>query len=104
MHKKVKQITTSKSLELVHMDLIGPTQIESIRGKKYIFVAVDDFFRFTWVNFIREKSDTIFVFRVLCLKIQVEMEQKLDAFAEYAQIMIKNLKILSLLTFVMGMA
>ena len=25
------------------MDLIGPTQIESIGGKKYVFVEVDDF-------------------------------------------------------------
>ena len=45
-HKKAKQIATSKPFELVHMDLIGRTQIESIGGKKYIFMAVDDFSRF----------------------------------------------------------
>ena len=36
-HKKVKQIATSKPLELVHIDFIGPTQIESIGGKKIYF-------------------------------------------------------------------
>ncbi|KAK9930160.1 hypothetical protein M0R45_027212 [Rubus argutus] len=40
------------------MDLVGPSQTESIGGKKYILVVVDDFSRFTWVNFLREKSDT----------------------------------------------
>ncbi|XP_024019817.1 uncharacterized protein LOC112091153 [Morus notabilis] len=33
-------------------------EVESIGGRKYIFVCVDDFSRFTWVDFIREKSDT----------------------------------------------
>ena len=65
MHKKVKQFATYKPLELIRMDLIGPTQIESARGKKYIFVAMDDFSRFTWVNFIREKSDTLCVSSIM---------------------------------------
>jgi len=30
-------------------------QVESIGGKRYAFVVVDDFSMFTWVNFIREK-------------------------------------------------
>ncbi|KAH0672574.1 hypothetical protein KY284_023661 [Solanum tuberosum] len=30
------------------MDLFGPTQTASIGGKKYAFVIVDDFSRFTW--------------------------------------------------------
>ena len=64
-HKKVKKIITSKSLELVNMDLIRPTQIKIIGGKKYIFVAIDDFYKFTWVNFIREKSNIFSVFRAL---------------------------------------
>ena len=59
------------------MDPIGPTQIESIGGKKYIFVAVDDFFRFIWVNFIREKSDIFSVFQALYLKVQVEKSSKI---------------------------
>ena len=45
-----------KVLELLYMDLMGPMQIESIGSKRYVFVCVDDFSRFTWVDFIREKS------------------------------------------------
>ncbi|KAG7563991.1 Zinc finger CCHC-type superfamily [Arabidopsis suecica] len=44
-HKKVPEIVTKKVLELIHMDLMGPVQVESINGKKYIFVLVDDFSR-----------------------------------------------------------
>lgn len=45
-------------LELIHIHLYGPSSIESINGNKYILVIVDDFSRFTWVYFLRHKSDT----------------------------------------------
>ena len=38
---------STKSLELIHMDLFGPTRSASLSGKKYGYVLVDDFFRFT---------------------------------------------------------
>ncbi|KAK0587330.1 hypothetical protein LWI29_021082 [Acer saccharum] len=43
MHKKGKYLTTKEPLELLHMDLMGPMQTESLGGKRYIFVCVDDF-------------------------------------------------------------
>ena len=57
-HKVVQQASTSKVLELLHIDLMDPMQVESIAGRKYIFVCVNDFSRFTRVNFIRKKSIT----------------------------------------------
>ena len=60
------------------MYLTGPTQIESIGGKKYIIVVVDDFSRFTLINFISKKYNTFFVFRALCLKVQVEKCLKIE--------------------------
>jgi len=47
-HKKTSGILTSKNLELLHMDLMGPTRTASLGGRKYIFVVVDDFSRCTW--------------------------------------------------------
>jgi hypothetical protein len=58
------------------MDLIGPMQVESLGGKKYAYVVVDDFSRYTWVNFIREKSDVFEVFKDLCLRLQREKESQ----------------------------
>ena len=37
------EISTKKILELIHMDLIGPTRHLSLGGKSYILVIVDIF-------------------------------------------------------------
>ncbi|MGM2984688.1 GAG-pre-integrase domain-containing protein, partial [Bacillus cereus group sp. BC60] len=41
-HPRLVHQVTTKVLELVHMDLMGPMQVESIGGKRYAFVMVDD--------------------------------------------------------------
>ncbi|GJR61197.1 putative ribonuclease H-like domain-containing protein [Tanacetum coccineum] len=40
------------------MDLCGPMRVESINGKKYVLVIVDDFSRYTWTHFLRSKDET----------------------------------------------
>jgi hypothetical protein len=40
-------MTTTRPLELLHMDLFGPDAYLSIGGSKYGLVIVDDFSRFT---------------------------------------------------------
>nr|GFC19133.1 putative ribonuclease H-like domain-containing protein [Tanacetum cinerariifolium] len=40
------------------MDLCGPMHVESVNGKKYILVIVDDYSRFAWVKFLRSKDET----------------------------------------------
>jgi transposase InsO family protein len=69
-HPMLEHQVTSKALELLHMDLMGPMQVESLGGKKYAYVVVDDYTRYTWVNFIREKSDTFEVFKDLYTQLQ----------------------------------
>ncbi|GJT93945.1 retrovirus-related pol polyprotein from transposon TNT 1-94 [Tanacetum coccineum] len=39
------------------MDLCGPMHVESINGKKYILVIVNDYSGFTWVRFLRSKDE-----------------------------------------------
>ncbi|CAL8162045.1 unnamed protein product [Prunus armeniaca] len=58
--------------QVVHMDLVGPIQTMSLGGKKYILVMVDDFSRFTWVSFLREKSETFQRFKSVCHLLQKE--------------------------------
>ncbi|KAI3771818.1 hypothetical protein L6452_02987 [Arctium lappa] len=56
---KSKQVPSVTSpLQLLHMDLFGPVNIHSIAGKKYTIVIVDEYYRYTWVIFLRCKSDT----------------------------------------------
>ncbi|GKE87478.1 retrovirus-related pol polyprotein from transposon TNT 1-94 [Tanacetum coccineum] len=56
---KTKTVPSSKGrLNLLYMDLCCPMRIESINGKKYILVIVDDYSRYTWTLFLRTKDET----------------------------------------------
>ncbi|GJS80829.1 retrovirus-related pol polyprotein from transposon TNT 1-94 [Tanacetum coccineum] len=52
------------------MDLCGPMRTESINGKKYILVIVDDYTRFGWVRFLRSKDETPQVIEKFIVKTQ----------------------------------
>nr|GEW20196.1 retrovirus-related Pol polyprotein from transposon TNT 1-94 [Tanacetum cinerariifolium] len=56
-HKPKSEDTNREKLYLLHMDLCGSMRVESINGKKYILVIVDDYSRFTWVKFLRSKDE-----------------------------------------------
>ncbi|GJQ92965.1 retrovirus-related pol polyprotein from transposon TNT 1-94 [Tanacetum coccineum] len=57
-HKPKTINTITEVLHTLHMDLCGPMRVQSINGKKYILVIVDDYSRFTWVKFLRSKDET----------------------------------------------
>jgi transposase InsO family protein len=73
-HKKTTSIFTSRNLELLYMDLMGPTRKASLGDKKYILVVVDDFSRYTWVILLREKSEAFDQAQILFKKIQNEQD------------------------------
>nr|GEV12353.1 uncharacterized mitochondrial protein AtMg00810-like [Tanacetum cinerariifolium] len=56
-HKPKSEDTNQENLYLLHMDLCGPIRVESVNGKKYILVIVDDYSRFTWVKLLRSKDE-----------------------------------------------
>ncbi|GJT61448.1 retrovirus-related pol polyprotein from transposon TNT 1-94 [Tanacetum coccineum] len=56
-HQPKAEDTNQEKLYLLHMDLYGPIRVESINGKKYILVIVDDYSQFTWVKFLRSKDE-----------------------------------------------
>ena len=51
---------------------MGLMRIESMGGKRYIMVVVDDFSRYSWVAFLREKSEACDKMEMLCKKLQNE--------------------------------
>ncbi|GJT15111.1 retrovirus-related pol polyprotein from transposon TNT 1-94 [Tanacetum coccineum] len=57
-HKPKTENTNLEILNTLHMDLCGPMRVQTINGKKYIFVIVDDYSRFTWVKFLRSEDET----------------------------------------------
>ncbi|GJU28422.1 retrovirus-related pol polyprotein from transposon TNT 1-94 [Tanacetum coccineum] len=57
-YKPKSENTNLEVLNTLHMDLCGPMQVQTINGKKYILVIIDDYSRFTWVKFLRSKDET----------------------------------------------
>ncbi|XP_061993520.1 uncharacterized protein LOC133711405 [Rosa rugosa] len=70
----VRGLPSLSVLELLHMDLMGPAQIESIGGKNYMIVVVDDFSKYTWVNFLRDKAETFESFKGLGQRMLIEKQ------------------------------
>ncbi|KAJ9544642.1 hypothetical protein OSB04_024349 [Centaurea solstitialis] len=69
--------TNSQSpLDMIHMDLCGPTRVKSLARKKYMLVLVDEFSRFTCFEFLRAKSDAADRIITFIKRIQVLLGRK----------------------------
>nr|GEX78021.1 retrovirus-related Pol polyprotein from transposon TNT 1-94 [Tanacetum cinerariifolium] len=55
-HKAKNIVSTNRCLELLHMDLYGPSAIRSYGGNRYTLVIVDDYSRYTWTRFLKDKT------------------------------------------------
>ncbi|GKB72940.1 putative ribonuclease H-like domain-containing protein [Tanacetum coccineum] len=56
---KTKTVSSiSQPLQMLHMDLFGPTFVKSLMKKMYCLVVTDDFSRFSWVFFLATKDET----------------------------------------------
>jgi hypothetical protein len=56
--------STEKPLQLVHMDLCGPSRKEGTGKENYFMLIIDDYSRLTWVAFFKEKSEALEKFKV----------------------------------------
>nr|GEX28523.1 integrase, catalytic region, zinc finger, CCHC-type, peptidase aspartic, catalytic [Tanacetum cinerariifolium] len=73
-YKPKSEDTNQEKLYLLHVDLCGPMRTESINGKKYILVIVDDYSRFTWVKFLRSKDEAPYFIIKFLKMIQVRLK------------------------------
>src|SRR4051812_26575947 len=77
-HHSAKTImTTTRPLELLHMDLFGPKNYASLGGNKNGLVIVDDFSRYTWVFFPDDKRKVVEIFKSFAKRAQTAYEFKL---------------------------
>ena len=85
-------------LELIHYDVFGPIKQASIGGMKYMVTFIDDFSRYVWVYFMKEKSETFTKFqefkneaeaevgkRILCLRTDNGGEYMSTGFTDFLQ-------------------
>nr|GEZ23117.1 copia protein [Tanacetum cinerariifolium] len=74
-HQKSKTaFALNKPLYLLHMDLCGPMRIQSINGKRYVLVVVEDYSRYTWVFFLHLKDKASEVIISFIKKTQVNLQ------------------------------
>jgi hypothetical protein len=92
-HHSKNVMTTSRPLELLHMDLFGPVAYLSIGGSKYGLVIVDDFPRFTWVFFLQDKSETQGNLKRFLRRAQNEFELKVKKIRSDNGSEFKNLQV-----------
>ncbi|GKA56001.1 retrovirus-related pol polyprotein from transposon TNT 1-94 [Tanacetum coccineum] len=74
-HKPKAENTIMEVLHTLHMDLCRPMRVQSINGKKYILVIIDDYSRFTWVKFLRSKDETPELVTKFLTQIQVGLNK-----------------------------
>ncbi|GJR15160.1 retrovirus-related pol polyprotein from transposon TNT 1-94 [Tanacetum coccineum] len=64
------ELSTTRVLELLHLDLFGPSLIQSYEGNFYTLMIVDDHSNDTWVVFVESKDDVLEKFKILCKRLE----------------------------------
>lgn len=64
-------------LELIHTDLMGPMETNSMGGAKYVLTFVDDFSKKLFVYFLKAKSETFSKFKMFKNLVENQTERKI---------------------------
>ncbi|GKF60019.1 retrovirus-related pol polyprotein from transposon TNT 1-94, partial [Tanacetum coccineum] len=72
-HKAKNIVSTTRCLEVLHMDLFGPSTVQSYRGNRYTLVIVDDYSRYTWTRFLKDKTEAFDQSEIFSKKIQNQL-------------------------------
>ncbi|GJW72503.1 putative ribonuclease H-like domain-containing protein [Tanacetum coccineum] len=84
------------TLQLLHMDLFGPTNIRSIDQKYYSLVVTDDFSRFSWTFFLGTKDETFYVLKEFIALIENQLNKKVKGIRCDNGTEFKNAKLIEL--------
>ena len=76
-HQLTNQERTKSVLELLHLDLFDSHGAKSLNGSQFYLVIIDDYSRFTWVRFLKHKSDTLDQLTNLCKLIENQKNLKI---------------------------
>jgi transposase InsO family protein len=74
---KSKEYSTTKPLEIVHIDLVGPTTTKGLKGERYFMLLVDDYTRMTAVFFLKNKSEAFENFNIYKEMVENEMDSRI---------------------------
>jgi hypothetical protein len=74
---KSKEYSTTRPLEIVHTDLVGPTTTKGLKGEKYFMLLFYDYTRMNTVFFINNKSEAFENFKIYKKMVENEMDSKI---------------------------
>jgi hypothetical protein len=74
---KLKEYSTTKPLEIVHTDLVGPTTTKGLKCERYFMLLVDDYIRMTTVCFLKNKSEAFENFKIYKEMVENEMDSRI---------------------------
>jgi transposase InsO family protein len=63
---------TERPGQLLHMDIVGPSRVRSMRDKWYVLIIVDDYSRYSWVFFLESNDEVFEYFQSLALRLNNE--------------------------------
>jgi hypothetical protein len=67
----------SAPLDLIHSDLMDPFPHPSINIERFFLIFVDDFSRFTWIYFLRQKSEVFQHLKDFKALVETQSEKKI---------------------------
>ncbi|GJS59097.1 retrovirus-related pol polyprotein from transposon TNT 1-94 [Tanacetum coccineum] len=67
-HKGKNIVSMTRCLELLHMDVFGPSA-----RNRYTLVIVNDYSRYTWTRFLKDKTEAFDQFEIFSKKIQNQL-------------------------------
>jgi hypothetical protein len=74
---KSKEYSTTRPLQIVHSDLVGPTTTKGSKGEKYFMLLVDDYTRMIAVFFLKNKSKAFENFKIYKEMVENEMDSRI---------------------------
>ncbi|KAJ9562965.1 hypothetical protein OSB04_008125 [Centaurea solstitialis] len=96
-HPPKMETNCHHSLDMLHMDLCGPMRVESLTRKKYMLVLVDEYSRYTWLEFLRAKSDAADLIIAFIKRIQVLLGRQVKKLRSDNGTEFRNVKLQSFL-------
>ncbi|MBJ4058694.1 DDE-type integrase/transposase/recombinase, partial [Salmonella enterica subsp. enterica serovar Goldcoast] len=72
-HPPLTLVMTDGPGQLLHLDTVGSSRVQSAGGKWYVLVIVDDYSRYSWVYFLVSKNEAFGFFRDLVLRLAVDL-------------------------------
>nr|ABA95825.2 retrotransposon protein, putative, unclassified [Oryza sativa Japonica Group] len=71
-HTPIVSVMMDAPGQLLHMDIVGPARVQSVGGKWYMLIIIDDFSRYSWIFFMATKDEAFQHFRGLFLRLDLE--------------------------------